>query len=99
MRNALLKSIVIAFLLAPTTGFSSGMGQSLPSIDGWDGPVPETFIGKYWDSSEGVVCYIYSPQHVSSNQRCSGGKCVSVYAGSVGSISCVKVAEPKKKKR
>lgn len=65
-------------------------------IGEWQGPFQQTKILKLLDAEDGVACYLYVPSNVPSNTVCSGrDACAIHYPSGIGSMSCVKVREPR----
>lgn len=83
--SALLFSTSIGNVLAADN-------ERLPVVAQWSGPYKQTLITKYADYSEGVVCYILSPQTVGTS---SVNFEVRFDGNNVGAISCVRVADHK----
>ena len=91
--------VLLFMLLSMMVTFSYAKEPpQMQAIAEWSGPFKGTVITKYADYSDGVACYVYAPRNISTSVSCSGGNCGTQFNGDIGSISCVKLIEPKKKK-
>ena len=86
----------ILFMILATTSITSiASDKTLPLLKSWQGPFENTGIFKYADYDEGVACYVLAPKRVKNSLGTNG----VVYEGNnIGSISCVKVTDNKKRK-
>lgn len=82
-----LKFAAIGMAFFPLVAFAaSGVQFSSSHKVGQD-----TYINKYVDFNEGVVCYVLKPSDLHYSQDTQGNRAYD--ANSVGSISCVKVSK------
>ena len=68
----------------------------MPAAMEWEGPFRDTRVVKYVDNTDGVACYLFIPTNVQRTQACSVlGECRTQFPSGIGSISCVKVFDPR----
>lgn len=91
MSNKLVLGIICGAAIA-ASGFAIAASQ-LSFVRSFSGPYDATSIHKLYDSTEGVVCYVYAPNSVSFNKNYNSKtrQMETAYGNNtIGSISCVK---------
>ncbi|WP_335986445.1 hypothetical protein [Spongiibacter tropicus] len=92
-----MKRIFMVLCLLPSLALANDLPR-LKLLKTWAGPFEGTEITKYADYSDGVACYVYAPQSISTSKNCQGSKCRTVFKGDIGSISCVKLIDGSRRK-
>lgn len=89
MQNKIILALSAALLVLGTYAYASNFtfgyaGSAKTPLEGIS-------VHKFYDNSEGVVCYVYAPDFVTYNIRKGNYKTNLAYdANSAGSLSCVK---------
>jgi hypothetical protein len=94
MRCSALAICVFASIVSSYDCAAADDPPEMTQVGSWTGPFEGTRIIKWSDPSDGVACYLFIPMNVATSTVYSRNKAATQFNGSIGSISCVKVATP-----
>ena len=92
IRTLFLRSFFL-FVAILFLALGTASAQGMQELRSWNGPFDDTQIIKLADPEDGVICYLYIPKNVPTNNSCNSKGCALVYPSGIGTISCIKLPE------
>jgi hypothetical protein len=94
-KGKILKLFAALLLSVISSAASAAPHENMNYIRDWQGSFDATFIQKFEDPQDGVVCYVMAPNTLSTS---TVNGTLRFEGNNVGSISCVKVHETQTEK-
>lgn len=85
-----MKKSILGIGIVGLTLIASDSNFNLEYLGDMPGPFKNTTFQKFRDKSNGVICYLYLPESVSTESSISYGKTYNKIVSFAGHISCVK---------